>query len=119
MMFRGSPEAAAHVGKYPKTASDCLPLLVPWQRKQFSYWFTAGFTTVVPSVALMPTTPDWDPRISGGAAEVNEATANDACESWQSTQVACRLLFNNGGSAASWVLVPDGNGCAILANQYE
>ena len=33
-----------------------LPVLVPWQRRQFSYWLTAGLTTVLPSVALMPFT---------------------------------------------------------------
>ncbi len=72
MIFSGSGAATAHVGKYPKTACDCFPLLVPWQRKQFSYWLTAGFNTVIPSVALMPITPFCETRITGGKGDANE-----------------------------------------------
>ena len=116
MTFRGSPAATARVGKYPNTANACLPLLVPWHRKQFSYWLTAGFTIVVPSVALIPSVPPCDPRMTGGRGVVNAVTAKLVWALWQSTHVACRLLFSKRGSAASWVLLPEGKGCPIFAN---
>src|SRR5271157_4582275 len=116
MMLRGSPAETAHLGRYPNAASDCFPLLVPWQRKQVSYWLTAGFTVVLPSLALIPTAPFCDPRKTGGNGELNEVTAKDVWPLWQSTQVECRLLFSSGASAASCVLLPAGKGCPFLAN---
>src|SRR5271165_6891727 len=98
--IRFSPSLAvtARTGKYPKIACVCLPVLVPWQRRQVSYWFTAGLNTVTPSVALIPNAPSWEGRIAGGCTELKEVTAWEACGLWQSTQVACRLLFNTAGS---------------------
>src|ERR1035437_2705654 len=112
--LRASPGATARTGKYPKTGFTTFPLLFPWQRRQFSYWFTAGFTMVVPS-ALTPAIPDCDTRIDGGSRFVNEATWNAEWALWQSTQVACRLLLRTTfcpirSSAASWLFVPCGKG---------
>src|SRR5215468_9755445 len=87
----------------------CLPELVPWQRRQVSYWFTAGFTGVVPSVSLTPSVLFCDGRGAGGS--VNPAVCSDACGLWQSTQVACRLLFNSADSARSCKLFAEGAGC--------
>src|SRR5579859_7292161 len=99
--FSASLAVTARVGEYPKTAGVCFPVLVPWQRKQFSYWFTAGVRTVTPSVALIPIAPDCDGRNVGGSVEEKELTCIEACGLWQSTQVPWRLLFSNGASPAS------------------
>src|SRR3974390_2503034 len=34
--FNGSPANANRVGKYPNFRRTCLPILVPWHRRQFS-----------------------------------------------------------------------------------
>ncbi len=97
--------------------STCLPELVPWQRRQFSYWFTAGVSTVTPSVALMPATSFCETRISGGGGKT--PTAWDPWPLWQSTQVAWRLLLSRALSAASCGLVELGNGCPIFGEAYS
>ena len=35
--FSGSPAETARSGRYPKTGLETFPVLVPWQRRQFSY----------------------------------------------------------------------------------
>src|SRR5882762_2696302 len=117
MMFNGSPADAIQTGKYPNFVSAAFPALAPWQRRQFSYWFTAGVRTVCPSDALIPTTEVCEGRIAGGAA--NDVTGSDPCGLWQSTQVACRLLLRTASSFRSWILVPDANGCPIFENSKK
>src|SRR5947209_8003911 len=97
--------------------STCLLELVPWQRRQFSYWFTAGLSTLVPSLALMPIVFFCDTRISG--AEGNASTGWEPCPLWQSTQVAWRLLLSSVSSAASCGLVEVGNGCPTRGDWYS
>jgi hypothetical protein len=48
----------------------CFPTLVPWHRKQLSYWLTAGLTTVTPSMALTPVTFVCGGRTVGGKDNV-------------------------------------------------
>src|SRR5215472_1695440 len=88
-----------------------FPVLVPWQRRQFSYWLTAGARTVRPSPPLIPATRFCERRIAGGCA--NEATCLVAWALWQSMHVACRFWLSRAGSVASWVLLPVGKGCAV------
>src|SRR5450631_1890607 len=92
--------------------SRCLPGPLPWQRRQFSYWLTDGVSTVMPSNALIPCTPDCDARKVGGGP--NTVTWLEACALWQSVQVAWRLLNSTAGSAASCPLFPEGSGCPVL-----
>src|SRR5208283_2817890 len=90
MTFSGSPADTAHTGKYPRVAGIVVfPVLLPWHLRQLSYWFTAGFNTVIPSVALMPSTPFCDARSAGGRR--NEATCAAEWGLWQSTHVAWRF----------------------------
>src|ERR1035437_9227032 len=114
-MFNGSDADTYHVGRYPNDVSVCLPVLVPWQRRQLSYWFWAGEIVLIPSPATIPFTAFWELRICGGAPNALP-TCCAPCGLWQSTQVECRLLFSSVGSAASCVLLPAGKGCAILEN---
>src|SRR5262249_31831810 len=108
MMFKGSPADAAQTGKYPNFVSTTLPALLPWQRRQFSYWLTAGVRTVSPSPALIPTTEACEERSAGG--EANVVTGVELCGLWQSTQVAWRLLLRTALSARSWTFVPVAKG---------
>src|SRR5690242_19633206 len=90
--FKASASATARVGAYPNTGFDTFPVLLPWQRRQFSYWFTAGLMMLTPSAAT-PETPLCETRIVGGCRFANDATAYAECPLWQSTQVAWRLLL--------------------------
>src|ERR1700722_8260768 len=63
---------------------------------------------VMPSRALTPIAPACGGRIPGAAENCNSGF--DPCALWQSTQLACRLLFSSGTSAASWKVLPEGKG---------
>src|SRR5215469_3695080 len=86
----GSAAEVTRLGRYPNSCGLVFPVLLPWHRKQFSYWFTAGETTLCPSIALIPLIPFCDGRISGGVGKLRP-TCLLPCGLWQSTQVACRL----------------------------
>src|ERR1700732_2612703 len=68
---------------------------------------------VMPSRALTPIAPACGGRIPGAAENCNSGF--DRCALWQSTQLACRLLFSSGTSAASWKLFPEGTGWLTFA----
>ena len=70
MRFNGSPVCSKRLGRYPYTAKICFPALVPWQRRQISYWLIAGLTTVMPSATLTPLAPFCEGR---SAVEANDA----------------------------------------------
>ena len=91
-------------GRYPNFDVVGFPVDVPWQRRQFSYWFCAGTTGVIPSLAEIPFTPVWDGRMSGGG--VNVVTCCAPCGLWQSAQVAWRLLFRRIASARVVCAIP-------------
>jgi hypothetical protein len=43
-----------HTGRYPNFDVVGFPVEVPWQRRQFSYWFTTAERIVIPSLAEIP-----------------------------------------------------------------
>src|SRR5579872_2679547 len=90
----------------------CLPVLVPWQRRQFSYWLLAGLTVVLPSVALIPITCAWERRTAGAAGKA--ATRLLVCGLWQSTQVTWRFWFKRAASFERCALLPGEKTCPYL-----
>src|SRR5512146_2010534 len=75
----------ARNGSYPNPVSG-VPELLPWQRRHIWYWLGAGFSTLVPSVSLMPAVLASETRVPG--ASLNTCTCCAAWELWQSAQVA-------------------------------
>ena len=79
-------------------------MLVPWQRKQFSYWLTAGLTTVFPSVALIPIT--CSAKNGRWARQGRTRPGWSECGLWQSTR-ATDAVGRWGGD--EFLVVLDGN----------
>src|SRR5258708_7191265 len=105
----------------------CLPELVPWQRRQFSYWLMAGVSTLVPSLGLMPIAFFCEARIRGADGKI--CTGCDPCGPRESTQVAWRAGLRRpasgwggmgtGGRFGQGVGLPAQGAGGIVASQTQ